>query len=71
MEQRLQAEKLGHLRHPKPDGLLIQPQVLQAEGQLMPHLIRDNLAVRVLHHVTDPGTLIPETELLHRRPVQG
>ena len=70
VEQLLQAEELGHLRHPQADSLLIQPQIFQPEGQLMPHLVGDQLAVRVLHHVADSGALVPEGQPVHRRAVE-
>ena len=71
VEQLLQPEELRHLRHPQADGLLIQPQIFQPEGQLVPHLVGDQLAVRVLHHVADAGALVPEGQAVHRRAAQG
>ena len=55
----LDAEEGGHLRHPAADGGGIIPQALQPEGQLVPHLVRDNLILRGLLHKSDPGALGP------------
>ena len=49
----LDAEIAGHLRHTQAHGFLVAAQALQAEGQLVPDLIGNDLAVRVLHDETD------------------
>ena len=71
MEQGLQSKKLRHLRHPQADGLLLQPQIFQPEGQLVPHLVGDHLAVRILHDIADTGALVAKGQRFHRRAVQG
>ena len=37
----------------------------------MPHLVGDQLTVRVLHHVADAGALISEGQPVHRRAAQS
>ena len=49
----LNAEKAGHFRNPQTDGLPGHPQIFQAEGQLVPDLVRHDLVVRVLHHIAN------------------
>ena len=66
----LNAEVTGHLRHPQAHGLLVAAQALETEGQLMPDLVRDDLAVRVLHDVANPGRLLPRIHCLERTSVK-
>ncbi len=67
IEPLVDAEVAGHLRHPQPDGGLVVPQALQAEGQLMPDLIRHDLIFRILQHIADLGALRPVIHSLKRR----
>ena len=66
VEPCLNAEKGGHLGHPAPDGGRIISQALQAEGQLMPHLVGDNLVLRALLHKADSCALLALIQLLQR-----
>ena len=70
VEPVLDAEEAGHLCHPQTHDALLAAQIFQAEGQLMPYLIRDDLIVRVLHHEADFGCLLPQCNLLQRGAVQ-
>ena len=66
MKPTLDAEIAGHLRHTQAHGFLVAAQALQAEGQLVPDLIGNDLAVRVLHDETDFRGLLAQV-----RPIQG
>ena len=57
MEPALDAEVAGHLRHAQAHGALVAAQALQPEGQLVPDLVGDDLAVRILHHIADLAAL--------------
>ena len=59
VEPVLNAKITGHLRHAAAHGGLITAQTFQPEGQLMPHLVGDDLVVGVLHDIADFGRLIP------------
>ncbi len=49
----LNTEKAGHLRHSAADGGGVAPKAFQPEGQLVPHLVGDDLVVRGLLHEAD------------------
>ena len=49
----LDPEKRRHFRHAPPDHRRFIAQALQAEGQLVPHLVRDQLVFRILLHKAD------------------
>ena len=66
MEPFLNPEKAGHFRHTAANGRGIVAQTFQAESKLMPDLIGDNLAVRVLPDKPDTLTLLPYVPLLQR-----
>ena len=66
MEPILDSEIASHFRYPAPHGFLIAAQAFQAEGQLMPYLVRHDLVVRVLHHKADLLGLVPVRNLLQR-----
>ena len=66
----LDAEKAGHLRHPAADGGGVAAQALQAEGQLVPHLVGDDLVVRILQHEADAGALLPPGQGLQGLPLK-
>ena len=70
VEPILDAEKAGHLRHPQPHDALLAAQVFQPEGQLVPHLIGDDLVVRVLHHKADLSGLLPQADLGQGHTIQ-
>ena len=57
VEPGLNAKEAGHFRNPSPNGSVIHPQAFQAESQLMPHLVGDDLAVRVLQDEANLGRL--------------
>ena len=57
MKPGLNAEKAGHFRHPTPNGGIVHAKAFQTKSQLMPNLIGDDLAVRVLKDKADPGGL--------------
>ena len=57
VEPSLDAEVTGHFCHPQTDGFLICPQAFQSKGQFMPDLVCDDLVIRILHHVANPGGL--------------
>ena len=57
MEPGLNAEEAGHFRNPSPNGSVIHSQAFQTESQLMPHLVGDDLAIRILENKTDFGRL--------------
>ena len=60
----LDAEEGRHLRHPAADGGGVRPQALQPEGQLVPHLVGDDLVFRRLLDKADAGRLGPLVHLL-------
>ena len=66
----LDAEEGGHLRHPAADGGGVVPQALQAEGQLVPNLVGDDLVLRVLLDKTDPLALGPVVHFFQKGPVK-
>ena len=70
VEPALDAEIAGHLRHPKAHGVRVGAQALQTEGQLVPHLVGDDLVIGILHDKADPGRLLPEGNIFQRNPVQ-
>lgn len=45
----LNTEIAGHFRHAPADHRRVLPQAFQPEGQLVPHLVRDRLALGILH----------------------
>ena len=55
VEPALDAEIAGHFRHTETDGLLIHAKALKTKCQFMPYLVRDDLVVRILHNIADPG----------------
>ena len=55
----LNAEKGGHFRHTAADGGGVQPQTFQPEGQLVPHLVGDDLIVGILQNEADALALLP------------
>ena len=57
------AEEGGDLRHAAADGGGVAAQALQAEGQLVPHLVRDHLILRRLQHKADGPGLLPLGQL--------
>ena len=63
----LNAEKGCHFRHAAAYGGRILAQAFQPEGQLMPHLIGDDLVFRRLLHKADAGSLCTLVHLLQRR----
>ena len=60
----LDAEKGGHFGHPPADGGGVIAQALQAEGQLMPHLIGDELVLRGLEYEANARRLLPLVQLV-------
>ena len=62
----LEAKIAGHLRHPKPHVPQLQPQVLQAEGHLVPYLIGDQLLLGILHHKANLPRLGAQVHLVQR-----
>ena len=70
MEPVLNAEIAGHFRNPGTHGLLVAAQAFQAEGQLVPDLVRDDLIVRVLHDKADFCRLIPVGNLTQGHAVK-
>ena len=60
----LDAEEGRHLRHPAADGGGVRPQALQPEGQLVPHLVGDDLVFRRLLDKADAGRLGPLVHLV-------
>ena len=62
----LEAKIAGHLRHPKPHVAQLQPQVLQAEGHLVPYLIGDQLLLGILHHKANLPRLGAQVHLVQR-----
>ena len=63
----LNTEKRRHLRHTAANGGGILSQTFQPEGQLVPHLIGDDLVLRGLLHKADAGSLGARIHLLQRR----
>ncbi len=59
VEPILDAEEGGHLRHPAADKGGVPPQGLQAEGQLVPDLVGDQLTVGGLPDKADAPGLLP------------
>ena len=70
MEPVLDAEIAGHFRHPAAHGLLVAAQALQAEGQLVPDLVGDDLVIGVLHNKADFPRLVPVRHLFERNAVK-
>ena len=70
IEPSLYSEEGGHFRHPAADGGGIISQAFQAEGQLVPDFIRDDLILRTLLHEADAGALVPVTDFFQRRPLK-
>ena len=66
MEPALDAEITGHLCYTETDGLLIHAKTLQPKCQLMPHLICDDLVIRILHNVPNSGRLGPKIRIFQR-----
>ena len=60
------AEKAGHFPHPPANDGGGQPQALEAEGQLVPDLIGDDLVFGVLHNEPDFGGGLAVGKLLQR-----
>ena len=65
------AEKARHLRHAAADDLRGKAEALHAEGQLVPHAVRDDLLVRLLQHKADLGGLPPCIESGKRLAEEG
>ena len=70
MEPRSDAEIVRHFRHAQAHGLLVAPEALQPERQLVPHLICHDLTVRVLHDIPDARALLAQAYLLKRPSIQ-
>ena len=66
----LNSEEGGHFRHTAADGGGIISETLQSEGQLVPHLIGDNLILRRLLHEADLRRLPAAGNLLQRCPTE-
>ena len=62
----LEPKIAGHLRHPQPHVPQLQPQILQTEGHLMPHLIGDQLLLGILHHKANFPRLGSQVHLVQR-----
>ncbi len=70
MEPVLNAEIAGHFGDPGAHGFLVAAQAFQAEGQLVPDLVRDDLIVGILHDEADFGCLIPVGNLVQGHTVE-
>ena len=64
MKPCLYPEITSHLCHTQPHGALITSQALQTKGKFMPHLVCDNLIIRILHNISDFCPLIPLAHLI-------
>ena len=62
----LNAKIAGHFTHPAADVRLRHPQVFQPKGQLVPHLVRDNLLLRILGHKADFSGADSDVQALQR-----
>ena len=62
----LNAEKAGHFGHSPADGGGVIAQTFQTEGQLVPHLVGDDLVVGILQHKADAAALFPLGKLRQR-----
>ena len=51
VEPPLNAEKACHFRNSQPNGSGVKPQVFKSEGQLVPHLVRNNLGIGILKDI--------------------
>ena len=71
MKPVLNAEKARNLRHTPPDDAIWQAQALQAEGKLVPYLVRNDLIIDILLHKADTRRFIPRAELGERRAAEG
>ena len=71
MKPALNTKIAGHFRHPQPHSLLIAAQRLQAESQLMPNLICDDLVIGILHHEADFCRLLRLIYLFQMLPVKA
>ena len=81
IEPPFDAEKRRHLRHTAADGGGVLSQTFQSEGQLVPHLVGDDLILRRLLHKADAGGLgalvhvlqwcIPEQDAARPDAVRG
>ena len=67
----LNAEKGGDLRHAAANGGGVAAQALQAEGQLVPHLIGDHLILRGLEDIADPLRLLTAGDVTQPPPAVG
>ena len=70
VKPRLNAKKRCHLRHPAAYRQRIIAKALQAESQLMPHLIRHDLILRRLLHKADFLALRPLIQLIQRHTLK-
>ncbi len=70
-EPRLDAEEVRHLGHAPAHRILRHAEVLQAEGQLVPHGIAHDLVLRALRHVTRGGGRLAHVETVHGAAEQG
>ena len=66
----LDAEERGHFSHPAADGWGVVSQALQSKGQLVPHLIGDDLVIRGLLDKADALRLLPLVQLVQREALK-
>ena len=66
----LDAEEGRHLRDAAADGGRVEAERFQAEGQLVPDLVRHDLVFRVLLHIADRDRLRELVEPVQRLPVK-
>ena len=70
VKPRLDAEKARHLADAQPHGLRVRAETFQPEGQLVPHLVGDELVVRLLQHEADALRLCARVPRLQRLAVE-
>ncbi len=66
----LYAEERGHLGHPPADSWGIVSQTFQSEGQLVPHLVGNDLVFRRLLDKADALGLGPLVKLVQRTALE-
>ena len=66
MKPALNAEIARHFGDAQTHRRLIQPKAFQPERQFMPHLIRNDLMIRILHHVGDSAALRAQIQRFDR-----
>ena len=71
VEPGLDAEEAGHLRDSAPDLGVAYAQTLQTEGQLVPDLVGDDLAVRGLEDEADLRRLLLGGDVIQGPTLQG